>query len=134
MPTNDRACYLDSSALVKLVIKESESTALRRHLASRHHRTSSEIAQVEVVRAVRKHGPEAVVRAKLMLEKVKLLTLDSEMLNDAADLGPPTLRSLDAIHLAAAMTLRDEVDELITYDRRMAEAATDLGFKTASPK
>lgn len=83
---------------------------------------------------MRKHGPEAVVRAKLLLDKVKLFTLDREMLNDAAELGPATLRSLDAIHLAAARLLGDQLNELITYDNRMVEASSQLNLKTTSPR
>jgi len=97
--------YLDSSALVKLVVAEPESSALRRHLRSRPIRVSCALARVEVVRAVRRHGREATARARRVLARTRLLRIDDALLDAAAFLDGGVLRSLDAIHLAAAQAL-----------------------------
>lgn len=134
MPTNADLVYLDSSALVKLIGNEPESRALMEYLAGQPTLASSRLSSVEVLRAVFRQDPALTRRAETLLAATRMVALAEPVLKLAAQIGPPTLRSLDAIHLAAALTLGDEVDELITYDRRMAEAATDLGFKAASPK
>ncbi len=127
------ALYLDSSALVKLVVAEPESAALRGYLAGRPDRVSSALARVEVPRAVRLHGRRALARAGRLLGRVRLLCLDDALLDEAAGLGPEVLRSLDAIHLASARTLGDELEAVVTYDRRMAEASESLHLKVAAP-
>lgn len=126
--------YLDSSALVKLVVSEPESTALRRYLRGHPERVSSALAKVEVIRAVRPHGASAVTRARQVLRRVNILHLDDELLEDAATLDIGVLRSLDAIHLAAARTLGDELQAVVTYDDRMARAAERLGLLVAAPR
>jgi hypothetical protein len=127
------AVYLDSSALVKLVVREPESSALRRYLRRRPRRVSCALARVEVVRAVRPQGGAAVTRARGVLERLNLLRLDDPLLDAAAQLDGASLRSLDAIHLAAAQVLGAELESLVTYDVRMTGAATRLGLKVASP-
>jgi len=125
--------YLDSSALVKLVVAEPESSALRRHLRSRPIRVSCALARVEVVRAVRQHGRDAIARARRVLARTRLLRIDDALLDAAASLDARVLRSLDAIHLAAAQTFGDSLRELVTYDARMTQAAASVGLRTASP-
>jgi predicted nucleic acid-binding protein len=125
--------YLDSSALVKLVMAESESTALRRYLRRRPERVSCALARVEVIRAVRLHGSAAVTRARQVLRRIDLLYLDDELLEDAATLDAGILRSLDAIHLAAARTLGDELVAVVTYDERLRAAAERLGVPVDTP-
>lgn len=129
----ERAAYLDSSALVKLVIREPESKALTDHLRSRPTRVSCALARVEVPRAVAAHGAAGVTRARRLLERVGLLRLDDDLLDAAGAMAGPALRSLDAIHLAAAATLGDALAEVITYDVRMSQAATQLGLPVATP-
>jgi predicted nucleic acid-binding protein len=129
----DRVVYLDSSALVKLVVAEPESDALAKYLERRPARVSCALARVEVIRAVRPHGAPARRRARDLLDRVSLLELDEVLLDAAAELGDPALRSLDAIHLAAAATFAAGLQELVTYDRRMAAAAERLGFVVAAP-
>lgn len=130
----EAALYLDSSALVKLVVREPESDGLRRYLRRRARRVSCGLARVEVVRAVRPQGPAAAARAGRLLERVSLLRLDDALLDAAGLLDPAPLRSLDAVHLAAAQTLGDELSAVVTYDVRMAGAAAALGFEVASPR
>lgn len=127
------AVYLDSSALVKLVVREPESNALRRFLRGRPRRVSCALARVEVVRAVRPQGEAAVTRARRVLERLSLLRLDDPLLDAAAGLESPSLRSLDAIHLAAAQALGAELESVVTYDVRMTGAAASLGFRVATP-
>ena len=125
--------YLDSSALVKLVVAERESAALRRYLRKELHRVSCALARVEVVRAVRPHGSTARARARQLLRRLDLLQLDDELLDSAAALDG-VLRSFDAIHLAAAHTLGDELSAIVTYDERMTTAAGVLGLTVVAPQ
>jgi uncharacterized protein len=129
----DRAVYLDSSALVKLVVREPESSALTAHLGRPLERVSSALARVEVVRAVRPHGARAVVRARQVLDRVSLIRPDDVLLDEAAEIEGDGLRSLDAIHLAAAKALGENLVELITYDLRMSRAAAALNVPTNAP-
>jgi len=126
--------YLDSSALVKLVVAESESAALRRYLRGEPLRASCALARVEVIRAVRPHGPKAIRRARQLLRRLDLVQLDDELLDDAAMLDQAVLRSLDAIHLSAARTLGDELRAVVTYDQRMTSAASVLGLVVDAPR
>lgn len=128
--------YLDSSAIVKMVRREKESTPLRRFL-KRHRaevRTTSSLARVEVVRAVAPGGPAAITRARYQLSLLRQLPLDRQMLDDAATLSPGSgLRSLDAIHLASARLLGADLRAVVTYDGRMADAALALGLPVEAP-
>ncbi len=96
-------------------------------------RVSCALARVEVVRAVTPHGREATHRARRLLERIHLLVLDDALLDAAGALGGETLRSLDAIHLAAARTLGSSLGGIVTYDQRMASAAQALGLEVAAP-
>jgi predicted nucleic acid-binding protein len=125
--------YLDSSALVKLVVPEPETAALRESLRDHPRRVSSALARVEVPRAVRRHGIVTTARAQTLIRRLTLLRLDEAVLDAAAGLDDSVLRSLDAIHIASALALGGELAELITYDHRMAEAATALGLRVAAP-
>lgn len=134
MSDEQNMVYLDSSALVKLVVTEDESAALRRYLRSQPRRASCALARVEVLRAVRPHGGKAVTRARRLLRRVDLVQLDDELLDAAAVLEAGTLRSLDAIHLAAAEILGDDLIAVITYDERMIAAAGSLGLPARTPR
>jgi len=125
--------YLDSSALVKMVLAEIESPALAAHLAARPRRVSCGLANVEVVRAVRGDGAAAVARARQLVARIEVLELDEPLLRAAADIEDTAMRSLDAIHVAAALSIGEDLDELITYDRRMARAAADHGLAVVAP-
>ena len=125
--------YLDSSALVKLVVHEPESGALGRYLRRRPRRMSCALARVEVVLAVRPQGAVALTRARRVLERLSLLRLDDSLLDAAAQLDGSSLRSPDAIHLAAAQTIGVELESVVTYDIRMTAAAIGLGLRIASP-
>jgi hypothetical protein len=124
--------YLDASALVKLVVPEPETAALTTFVEQQAVLTSCSLARVEVMRAVRPHGADAILTARALVEQLDLVQLDNELLDLAADLDG-SLRSLDAIHVAAALELGDELGALVTYDVRMAAAARSLGIPVASP-
>jgi predicted nucleic acid-binding protein len=126
--------YLDSSALVKLVIAEDESAALRRYLRRHRARASCVLARVELLRAARPHGTAALTRARRLLRRLDLVQLDDELLDDAAMLDAGILRSLDAIHLAAARVFGDELTAVVTYDGRMAEAAARAHLSVETPR
>ena len=125
--------YLDSSAIVKLVIRETESAALRRFLRAHPNRVTSGLARVEVVRAVRAQGPEAQARAQEVLARIRLLRVDDDILTAASLLDPDILRSLDAIHLASASAFGPELEGVVTYDARMHHAAKLVGYRTYEP-
>lgn len=125
--------YLDSSAIVKLVVAESESGALQTWLRANPSQATCGLARTEVIRAVRGVGPHALARARSVLRRLQIIALDDGLLDRAGFMDPAALRSLDAIHLAAALDLGDDLSEIVTYDRRMIEGATALGLPTASP-
>ena len=128
--------YLDSSALVKLVKREAESDALRRYLRKRgtDNRVTSALARDEVVRAVAGGGAVAVAHAWRQLARIDQINLDRELLDLAATLAPGVmLRSLDAVHLAAARAIGSDLGAVLTYDRRMQDAAGALGLLVDAP-
>jgi predicted nucleic acid-binding protein len=117
---------------VKLVVQEAESDALGRFLAGGSTRTSCALVRVEVPRAVAPRGAAAVQRARGVVATLDLVRLDDALLDAAGDLQV-ALRSLDAIHVAAACELGDDLECLVTYDRRMAAVAETLGLAVRSP-
>lgn len=128
------AVYLDSSAIVKLVVREPESHALRRYLRRRRPLVSSALARTEVLRALLASGDAAVSRGRAVLQRIDLVRVNDRILNAAGALQPSHLRSLDAIHLATAQALGEDLSVLVTYDDRMATAAGQLGYKTLQPR
>lgn len=99
------AIYLDSSAIVKLAVREPESDALRRYLRTRHPRVSSALARAEVMRALLDKGESARKAGRRALAHLDLLRVDKRVLDLAGGLLPFELRTLDAIHLATAQRL-----------------------------
>ena len=127
--------YLDSSALVKLVVQEPETQALRAFLAddSDGRWTTSALARTEVIRAVRLEGPPANTRARELLATLAQTAVRDTVLDAAADLtAEPSLRSLDAIHVATAQTV-PALQALVTYDVRIRRAAEAVGLPVVSP-
>ncbi len=125
--------YLDSSALLKTVVAEPESAALRRFLRRHPLRVSCGLARTEVVRAVRHLGAKVTARARQVLQRIDLVRLDDTLLDVAGALDAGVLRSLDAIHLAAALTVAAQLEAVVTYDGRMAAGARLLGLNVAAP-
>jgi uncharacterized protein len=133
MSADPRLTYVDSSAIVKLVVAEPESRALRRYLARRQPLVSSALARTEVSRALLPSGPEAVARGEDALRRIDLLRVNDRVLSEAGRMQPAELRSLHAIHLASANQLGAAMKRIVTYDERMAEAARASGWSVASP-
>jgi predicted nucleic acid-binding protein len=127
--------YLDSSALVKLVVTEPESSALVEFLRSPSDRVSSAVALAEVPRALRRSGFGASEgrRSREVMARIALVDVDRRILAAAAALDPPGLRTLDAIHLATALALREDLAALVTYDRRLAAAAERAHLEVSAP-
>ena len=125
--------YVDSSALVKLVVSEPESEPLRAELASWGRHASSALARTEVVRAAALRGEPARRTAAWLVRTLELLSVTDEILDAATGVEPAALSSLDAIHLASAMSLGDALGVVVTYDRRLADAAQGVGIAVLSP-
>lgn len=124
--------YLDSSALVKLIVLEPESGALRSELRAWPRRTSSLLAAVELTRTAQRLGATATALVPRVLAGLTLLAIDP-IVPAATALGGSLLRSLDAIHLATASSLGPQLGVLITYDRRMLSEAQTLGLAHTAP-
>jgi predicted nucleic acid-binding protein len=127
--------YLDSSAIVKLVVPEIETDALLTELERWPDRVAAALAIVEVHRALRrKHQPSAAhARADAVLATLGLIRLDTALLSRAAQFASPEMRSLDAIQLAAALSIGDEPGAFVTYDARLARAAREEGLTVLHP-
>jgi uncharacterized protein len=127
--------YLDSSALVKLVVAEPESSALVEFLRGRAERVSSAVALAEVPRALRRAGFGASERRRSrdVMTRIALVDVDRRILAAAAALDPPGLRTLDSIHLATALAVREDLEALVTYDRRLAVAAERAHLEVSAP-
>jgi uncharacterized protein len=91
------------------------------------------MVEIEVVRAVRRAVPELIAHAQRVVSQIAVVEPTETIRERAALLDPVTLRSLDALHLATALELRDELDGLVTYDRQMGAAAETLGLAVLSP-
>ena len=125
---------MDTSALVKLVVREPETDALRGWLAdSSRDPVACDLARTELMRAVRRAAPDLAPDARRVLGAVTLTQVTTAIFEQAAQLEPAALRSLDAIRLAAALDLGDDLDGLVTYDGRMAEAAGSAGIQVIAP-
>ena len=127
------ATYLDSSAIVKLVIAEPESSALRGFLRRRRPLVSSALARTEVGRAVLGEGERGIARARVVLAGLDLVRVNDRVLEAAGELLPAELRSLDAIHLATARQLGSDLGHVVSYDDRMLNAARLLGLANVAP-
>lgn len=126
--------YLDSSALVKLMVREDETSALEADLAWRDGLVTSRLAEVECRRAAERAGNRRLLqRVSDVFDSIYLLDLTAPVLAHATSLRPSSIRSLDAIHIAAAISVGDGELDLITYDDRMAEAARANGLRVAQP-
>ena len=128
------AIYLDASALVKLLLDEQEGGDLRRYLAAHGRQATSIVGRVEVERVVGRRAPERLQLVARMLDDLTIVELDATVAEEAATVGPVTLRTLDAIHLASAAQLAADLEAFVTFDRRQAGAARALGMPVASPE
>ena len=127
------ATYLDSSAIVKLAVREPETAALRRHLRRRRTLITSALVRSEVLRALLPAGEGAMAAGRRVLSRIDLVRVNDQVLGGAGVLLPIELRSLDAIHLATAGRIGRDLGEIVTYDQKMAFAAQQMGYRVSSP-
>jgi predicted nucleic acid-binding protein len=126
--------YLDTSALVKLVVAEPESSALRDWLQnSEADPVSSDLARTELMRAVRRVDPNLATQARAVLDSITLIRLATSTFEAAGRIDPATLRSLDALHVAIALELGDDLAGFVTYDERLSQAAASNGIPVLAP-
>lgn len=129
---------MDTSALTKLLVAEVETSDLRSWLSVQsglnETAVTSALGRVELMRAVARVGePGLPERARYLLDGVDILPITDAVIALAESIGPANLRSLDAIHLAAASQVRDEMTSFVTYDHRLLDGCRDVGFPTQSP-
>lgn len=130
--------YMDTSALTKLLIAEPQTPELRTWLTAQidagDSAATSSLGRVELMRTVARYGePGQSDRARYLLEGLDILPLTEPMMALAESIGPPSLRSPDAIHLAAAAYFEQELTAFVTYDHRLLNGCRDIGLTTASP-
>jgi uncharacterized protein len=140
--------YFDTNALLKLIREDAKSGALGAFIDARQGTRwfSSEIAKTELARTVRRINhddrgrliDEPRLRTELdyadrIWERLDLIAVSSRLLDEAAAIEQPFLRTLDAIHLAAALSLRTSLSAFVTYDKRLAAAAQEAGLPVRSP-
>lgn len=135
MASGGELIYLDSSALVKLVLPEPESEALLEYISARPARVASAIAGVEVVRAARRASDDPAVeqRAHEVVAGVSLITLSESVLTAAATVPPRSLRTLDALHVQTACLLGADLQAMVVYDGALADAARAAGIRVVAP-
>jgi uncharacterized protein len=139
VPEETGVVYADTSALVKLVVREAETEALTEQVSEWERIATSDITTIELPRAVRRarsNGRADVADDRTVLEllaALELVPLTDDVRALAASAQPPELRTLDAIHLASALTLADDLGLIATYDDRFENAAALAGARTARP-
>ena len=128
------AFYLDTSALVKLVVVETETAALMSWLAETERGpVTCDLTRTELARAVRRVAPDRMARVRAVLDAVVLLKVTTATFEAAGRLEPNELRSLDAIHVAAALELGDDLEGIVAYDRRLSSVAEANGIAASAP-
>jgi len=127
--------YCDSSALVKLIADEAESEALDQWLGEQAepHLVSTVLARTEVWRAVRRRSDDLLTKATELLGSLSIVELDADLADAAGGQNPPSLRSLDAIHLASAQRLGTALAAFVAYDARLVQAAEELRLTVVRP-
>ena len=128
------AFYIDTSALVKLVLAEPESEPLKDWVTrEQRNLTACDLARTELWRAVRRVAPDHMTQSRAVLDSITLTAVTPAIFEEAGRLDPAALRSLDAIHLASALDLGDNLEGLITYDDRLAAASEANGVAVVAP-
>ncbi|MGI9111754.1 MAG: type II toxin-antitoxin system VapC family toxin [Gaiellaceae bacterium] len=124
--------YLDTSAFVKTIAEEPESARLESWLGQWPRRASCALIRTEAIRALAPYGSEVIAAARAQFGTLRIVRLESRLLDSAGDLRVD-LRTLDAVHVAAALALGPDLGVLVTYDSRMESAARELGIAVAAP-
>jgi predicted nucleic acid-binding protein len=128
--------YLDTSAALKLLTVERHSKAFAAFYDGNANGSwvSSALLRIEVMRAVTRATPASAPEARNLLLAFDYISIDDEIVDAVMNEPDRMLRSLDAIHLATARILREDLDGLVTYDDRLTAAATEAGFTVLSPR
>ena len=128
------AFYIDTSAALKLVVREKESIALMDWLLkSNRNIVSCDLLRTELIRASRRVHPRWEEKSRAVIESIGLIKLTPSICERAGKLDPPALRSLDAIHIASALQLENELEGLVTYDQQMVDAARNININILMP-
>lgn len=128
------ALYLDTSALVKLVVAEPETAQLTAYLTTGEPvLVGSDLVRTELQRAVRRVAPDRLQRVREVLATLTTVRLSPAICDAAGRLDPVGMRSLDALHVATALDLGDDLDALVTYDDRQAAGARAVGIQVVAP-
>jgi uncharacterized protein len=129
-----KAAYLDASALVKLFKAEPQTAAFRAALAQWPVRVASELIRVEAICTARRIGGEDVLdRANAALERITLIPLTQQVIELAVGEHTPPLRAMDAIHLATAVTIREDLGAVFVYDADLHAAACAHDLNPLAP-
>ena len=124
--------YIDSSAIIKLIKPEKESAALTKKLPSAL--IASRISRVEVTRTIIRYEPDLLDATYDVLADIQMVPVEDAIVTIAENLPQfIELRSLDSLHIASALAIKNVLKGIITYDKEMVIAAEALGFKTLSP-
>lgn len=124
--------YIDSSAILKLIKPEKESAALIKKLPSAL--IASRISRVEVTRTIIRYEPDLLDSTYDVLADIQMVPVEDSIITIAENLPQfINLRSLDSLHIASALAIKNVLKGIITYDKEMVIAANALGFKTLSP-
>lgn len=128
--------YVDTSAALKLLVEETHSKAFAAFYDEATSATwvSSALLRIEVMRAVARVFPALLPDARDLLLAFDFISIDDDIVDAAMNEPDRMLRSLDAIHLATARVLGQDLTGLVTYDDRLARAASDAGFAVVSPR
>lgn len=127
------AYYFDTSALVKLIVEEPETEALRAWLATEPDVVACDLARAELSRAVRRVLPAQSTAVRRLLDSVVLLKVEATDFDHAGRLDPASMRTLDAVHIVAALKLGDDLEGMVTYDKRLADGCVSLGIPVVAP-
>lgn len=128
------AAYIDASALVKLFKPERETNAFRAALGDWPVQVASELIRVEAVCTARRLGGEDVLqRAEAALELINLIPVSPEIIELATGAHTPPLRAMDAIHLATALTMRDDLGAIFVYDNDLHAATLAHQLNALAP-
>jgi uncharacterized protein len=130
-----KAAYVDASALVKLFKAEPETAAFHRALHDWPVQAASELIRVESICTARRLEDDAMLqRARAILERIELVPLSPEIIELATGAFTPALRAMDAIHLATALTMRDDLGAVFVYDSDLHAAAQAEGLNVIAPR
>ncbi|OLT10729.1 hypothetical protein BJF78_05390 [Pseudonocardia sp. CNS-139] len=125
--------YFDTSALLKLVRKEPGSDELVTYIGDRTDFLSSKLLVVESRRGVLREDVGMLPRVDLFLSRIDTISISDAIIESASRLTDRHLRSLDAIHIATALVVREEIEVLLSYDKRLLAVAEAHGIPTAAP-